>query len=478
MNRIPTEIHALIYSLACTDDGTTGRALSSVSRHIRFASAPFRFTSLSVSGVEQARGFLTQLKQFAPFALSPCHTSPGDHAEDNIGDGSWETKRCSYPIHHLFLSTRPSSLAADERPVHITPSAEWAVCQEVILRYAAPTLHTLSFASFDLNDAACIGGVLAVPLPHLTELTIRARCTPSQLCSAIISISPPQPGFDAQGAVTDQDDTAEHPHSRPLLRRVHLASPFHGFATGTNSLHSLLRTIAPSSSLTHLRLSLSDMWGTRRVAEVLHAELTARGVVSPTLELAPLPRDVPVVWTAKEVTWNPILPGADQIPDPASQHPAAEAAQPHDSLERFVLQPPPTALTDFFCSCCMELRGDVDVLRVFDAMARDADARAGGRGRFGYVRAKRGGYGYAEALRDWRERIVDEEGCWMDDGERDALQRGKREYRQENILGRGEGNGRGSGGGQPAKVKKGRRLTWTQRAVRLFSQSSSQNSTT
>ncbi|OCH92609.1 hypothetical protein OBBRIDRAFT_705243, partial [Obba rivulosa] len=386
MDRIPIEIHSLIFSYACTDDGTTGRALSYVSRHIRHTSAPFRFISLSVSGIKQARGFLAQLQHLQPSA------------------------RPSYPIYHLFLSTRPPSLAADDYPVQFAPPTEWVTCQAAILRYAAPTLCTLTFASFDLNDTVCVAEVLAVSLPRLVELTIRARCSPAQLHLPVVPRPPSQSNPDLDASL---QRTAEHVHPRPSLRRVHLACAFHGFATGTSNLHSLLRIIAPSSGLTHLRLSILDMWGARRVAEVLHAELAARGIVSSVLELTPLPRDVPVLWVAKEVTWKPVLPGADL--DQHSNGAAAEDAQDradrsYDSLERFVLQPPPTALTDFFCSCCMELRGDVDVMRVFEALACDASERGGAR--FGYMRPKRGGYGYAEALRDWRERIADKGGCW------------------------------------------------------------------
>ena len=48
-NIFPVEIWQLIFSLACTDDGSTGRSLSLVSTHFRDISAPFKYQSIAIT---------------------------------------------------------------------------------------------------------------------------------------------------------------------------------------------------------------------------------------------------------------------------------------------------------------------------------------------------------------------------------------------------------------------------------------------
>jgi hypothetical protein len=47
-NIFPAEIWHLIFSLACTDDGSTGRSLSLVSTYFRDISAPFKYRSIAI----------------------------------------------------------------------------------------------------------------------------------------------------------------------------------------------------------------------------------------------------------------------------------------------------------------------------------------------------------------------------------------------------------------------------------------------
>ena len=48
-NIFPVEIWHLIFSLACTDDGSTGRSLSLVSTYFRDISAPFKYQSIAIT---------------------------------------------------------------------------------------------------------------------------------------------------------------------------------------------------------------------------------------------------------------------------------------------------------------------------------------------------------------------------------------------------------------------------------------------
>lgn len=450
MNTCPPEIHAIIFSYACTDDGRAGVALARVSRYTRQASMPYQWHSLAISGITQARKFAERLEQV--------QVEPD-------ADSSVIARARPMPIRHLFLSDRVShdstniyaySNSSDQWH---TCEVEWPKYQSAILQYAAPTLETLSLSLFDafFNSALYAASVLDIRFPVLEELTLRVRCTPLQLTYAarrdsfingfaapidfrILDTDGVFDSVDGSGSVSDDSNEHaeassslvppyDHLSARPKLRRLHLACAYHGFAYGTEATHGILNLISPE--LTHLRITMLDMWGCKRVAEVLHSECASRGMVDATLELAPLipshshshspshshlhlshlgiitttssgsaqrslsPRFS--VSTAKEVTWPPILPAP---------------------LEQFVLQPPPTVINDFYCSCCMELRGDADVMRVFDAMSKSQVKGPGEPGterRFVYVPAKyKMGYGYDEAKVDWMQRVQGGAGCWAD----------------------------------------------------------------
>ncbi|EIN06880.1 hypothetical protein PUNSTDRAFT_136701 [Punctularia strigosozonata HHB-11173 SS5] len=62
MDLCPEEILFAIFSIACTDDGTTGRALSITSRRARRISAPFKYRSLALNGVAQVKAFAKHLR--------------------------------------------------------------------------------------------------------------------------------------------------------------------------------------------------------------------------------------------------------------------------------------------------------------------------------------------------------------------------------------------------------------------------------
>jgi hypothetical protein len=55
--QVPVEIWHLIFSLACTDDGSTGRSLSLVSTYFRDISAPFKYQSIAITDWSQIIAF-------------------------------------------------------------------------------------------------------------------------------------------------------------------------------------------------------------------------------------------------------------------------------------------------------------------------------------------------------------------------------------------------------------------------------------
>ncbi|KAI0345954.1 hypothetical protein BDW22DRAFT_1370326 [Trametopsis cervina] len=352
MDKCPPEIHARIFSYACTDDGTTGCHLSLVSRYIHQVSSPYRWQCLALAG----------FKHVAQFA--------------DVLEGVKQKR----PIYHLFLSDRrPYVIDTQTNFDHFMEyDTKFVPAMMQILRLAGPTLQTLSLFSEAcfVDGAMAVKHCLSIPYPQLKELTLRACCTPSQLTG------------------TFRGDTI--PCNTPELTLLHLALPYHGFSSDNlQATHNLVQSISPN--VEQLRFTMLDKWGNRRVVEVIHSELADSGIVSDVLDLPPSDWDSPRIATAHPVTWDRLLP---------------------ENLKLFAIQPSPTST--FYCSCCMDLRGDVDVMRILERMSDLADKE-----RFLYmdrrpIRVRKcrtdplevAGYGHQEARSDWMERIDEGNGCW------------------------------------------------------------------
>ncbi|KIP10196.1 hypothetical protein PHLGIDRAFT_101534 [Phlebiopsis gigantea 11061_1 CR5-6] len=352
MDRCPPEIHARIFAYACTDDGTTGCSLARVSRYIREVSLPYQWQCIALAGFKRVVQLAREI----------------------------EKSRIRRPVFHIFLCDRHSP------PPNCYPHTEDRTAYElellpalsIILGYVSESLETLSlFSDACFYDGAiAVRHVLSFPYPHLKELTIRACCTPRQLA-----------GFRPGDSL---------PCETPNLERLHLALPYHGFSSDNlQATHNLIQSI--SSEVSHLRFTMLDKWGSRRVVEVVHAELAASRILTPVLDLPPLDWECPSTATACPVTWDRLLP---------------------DGLRFFAIQPSPTST--FYCSCCMDLRGDVDVIRILERMSVVAD-----KDRFAYmdrrpIRARKcrmdplevAGYGFVEAKNDWQTRVKNGGGCW------------------------------------------------------------------
>ncbi|KAI0029334.1 hypothetical protein K488DRAFT_34101, partial [Vararia minispora EC-137] len=62
MDRVPVEVWEHIFSLACTDDGETGRSLSSVSHYVQSASARYKHQSIRIKNPAHVRAFVKLLE--------------------------------------------------------------------------------------------------------------------------------------------------------------------------------------------------------------------------------------------------------------------------------------------------------------------------------------------------------------------------------------------------------------------------------
>ncbi|KAI9065743.1 hypothetical protein FKP32DRAFT_1665249 [Trametes sanguinea] len=213
MNALPLELHAQIFEFACTDDGTTARSLSLVSRYVRDVSAPYRYQSLSIFGLEQMNELVTRLDAL------PHHLRR---------------------IRHLFLS----DWTHNQTKGRVVPSSDEALDRYElektlavrIITLAAATVETLVVvSSCPYTGPTLLGALFSTPMPRLTELSVH--------------------GFYPFPHV---------PRSMPRLERLHLS--------GNRNPHGLLQLGALDAacpSLVHLHLS--GLVAASSFAEELHS---------------------------------------------------------------------------------------------------------------------------------------------------------------------------------------------------------------
>ncbi|KAI9462847.1 hypothetical protein BJY52DRAFT_1116043, partial [Lactarius psammicola] len=395
-------IHAHIFELACTDGGTTGIALSAVSRHVRTVSAPYQWYTLAVAGTTQTVRLAERIR-----ALSSVQTSAD--SEKGKGKGT----RGGPEITHLFVSNRSASRARELRyqEMGATPDA-WASAVRVLFAYAAPTLRTLAMMCYDIhvspNGRLFFSDLKRYRFPRLEELSIRGGFDTRlrdydsvqgevrlHLREAVAVASEADGEEDGGVGGTAWAKYDDDEPTLPALRRLHLASPI-----SFDLFLQRLRPLAPR--LTHVRLS-ELLTFDYDMARALHSELAERGIVP-----ARLPRLRERQWSAEPravpVDWERFLP-------------------PPDALRRIIVQPAqlPPAPEELCGSCSGYYRVD-DMTRLLREMAREALVPPGEDASV-YVFLPPGprhnAYGFEEGYRDWLGRAAGERGCWKEQGEVD-----------------------------------------------------------
>ncbi|KAI9444080.1 hypothetical protein H4582DRAFT_1807501 [Lactarius indigo] len=408
MEKCPTEIHAYIFELACTDGGAAGIALSAVSRHVRAVSAPYQWYTLAVAGTTQTVRLAERIRSFS---------SGSADSEKGKGKGA----RGGPEITHLFVSNRSASRArelryqemgatrdmAERRRIEAAFNAEadaWARAVRVLLAYSAPTLRTLAMMCYDIhvspNGRLFFTDLKRHCFPRLEELSIRGGFDTRlrdydgaqgsearlRLREAAAEGDAGEEGGMARGGECGDDD----------LRRLHLASPI-----SFDLFLQRLRPLAPD--LTHVRLSELLAFD-YDMARALHSELAERGIVP-----ARLPRLRERQWSAEPravpVDWERFLP-------------------PPDALRRLVVQPaqlPPAP--EELCGCCSGYYRVDDMTRLLREMARETLVPHGEEDAAMYVFLPPGprhnAYGFEEAYEDWLGRTAGGKGCWKEQGEVD-----------------------------------------------------------
>ena len=213
MDSCPNEILGLIFSEACSDDGRTGRSLSSVSRRVRCASRRYALQSVALYGHNQISTFAFILDQVDPEDRHVCHLYLTDRRRVLTEYPRDQTRE-------EWLKERISEgTSANSFPPVSSPSAVLR-----ILTTVGPTLQTLALLLFHRYEEPIFSDALHVP--ELRDLTIR-----SSILFRSTFIGPPLP-----------------PRC-PRLQRLHVIQDF---LLG-RGLAQCIASIAPL--LTHLRLS-------------------------------------------------------------------------------------------------------------------------------------------------------------------------------------------------------------------------------
>lgn len=428
MRTCPPEIHGYIFSLACSDDGYTGRSLSSVSRYVRLVSAPYQWHNIVLAGLPQVQRFATTLEAFSTTS-SLCTFRP----QPDVSLVSPCGKR---PIYHIFLSNRTAALARDirnqerretshfsenirRRPSFDSEAAKFARAVHQILVYASPSIRTLTLLCYDVHLLPTPRGGLSwrsifgtgQGMPKLEDLTVRGGFNEGDLRDFGHSELTREYGHGAtisgstDGGVLDvelensrgppiEQQSAITAALLPSLKRLHLISPI-PFELFLYRLQSLV------PALSHLRLS--DLQATNyALARAIFSELAERDIVPSKLNLHD--RQWLATHKAQPIEWAPILPTADV-------------------LQKLILQPcalPPKPERP--CGCCSAYYQIDDMTRLLEEMACEAEgdtfvyvpaghqAVHGGRART--LGEDYSGFDYEEALHSWRERAQGFDGFW------------------------------------------------------------------
>jgi hypothetical protein len=452
MQKCPSEIHAFIFELACTDGGATGVALSAVSRYVRAMSAPYQWYSLAITGTTQTVRFAERIRHFSFSSSSSSSSQPhrpsvsADPVE--VAEGKGKGKKLSGPtITHLFISNRTAPRArelrylemgatrdmAERRRIEAVFNAEadaWARAVRVLFAYASPTLRTLAMMCYDIhvspNGRLFFSDLRRYRFPRLEELSIRggfdARLRDYDGIVGSVTVRLRSAAVEGAGEGEDGEEEEEEERgdaatvgmmkrpgengeelaTLPALRRLHLASPI-----SFDLFLQRLRPLAPG--LTHIRLSELLAFDYDMV-RALHSELAERGVVP-----ARFPQLRDRQWNAEPraepVNWERYLP-------------------PPGTLRRLVVQPsqlPPSP--EQLCGCCSGYYRVDDMTRLLREMAREAQSSSpcveGGEEEeeeelrsVAYVFLPPGprhnAYRFEEGYRDWIGRAAGEGGCWKE----------------------------------------------------------------
>lgn len=188
MERVPVEIWTPIFTLACTDDGTTGRSLSQVSQYIRTVSRPIRFQSVAVKGWDQLQGLAnslesvsTECRRVRHLCISVEDPPPKELSLQALRSLTLEelaevfALRQFPPEYELQISRVLQSAGSEwaRKPGQFMAERRGTLRENLtrILQIVSPHIRSLTLYA----DAASPDILNNLQFPLLTELTLRGR---------------------------------------------------------------------------------------------------------------------------------------------------------------------------------------------------------------------------------------------------------------------------------------------------------------
>src|SRR5882762_3396334 len=185
-HRLPTELWHLIFSLACMDDGFTGRSLSQVSRYACKLSKQFKYQSLAIRSLLQANSLPSVLSQRSGSQQPVLHLSilfDSDEIYPTLSRKSSSPLRRITSVLSRFRSKQPpqskmsrfdrllKTLIKDKHPVSlIVLETLMTIAVNRLLTVVSSTLLTLSILINTPVSYIAFNGSPTLPL--LQELTI------------------------------------------------------------------------------------------------------------------------------------------------------------------------------------------------------------------------------------------------------------------------------------------------------------------
>ena len=263
MERIPPEVWATIFRLACVDGGTTGCSLALVSSHIREVSAPYRLRSVSLHGPAKIQSFLTSLER------TPTHL----RCVRNIFISTQRRGNADAKICWEYLSQRLSGTRV--KPEDIKAMA--AILERKDMLSITGTSSALKFrkifqfgvkiweahtAPLALHMAQAIDAILVMVAPTLNILELDINPTVSDYLQSVTDFPCLQELTSHGGYPLMRHAPHNHLiHYCPSLRRLHLRHSYKHHRISNSTIIARIGTFAPH--LTHVffsNLTSSDPW--------------------------------------------------------------------------------------------------------------------------------------------------------------------------------------------------------------------------
>jgi hypothetical protein len=154
LERLPNELLAPIFALACTDGGKTAGALRLVSRHLQIIAAPYRFRTVAVAGVDPITDLVELLDHTLPELRIIEHMFVSDKTASELSGYDGRTESMPFRLRAKAKTGHASTL---------TPL-------RALLCYASPHAQSLTLLAF--KEQICARPLAPIPFPQLQTLTL------------------------------------------------------------------------------------------------------------------------------------------------------------------------------------------------------------------------------------------------------------------------------------------------------------------